>query len=63
MPLVILILLANFTFLIDLRVSNANRLKHAPHAPYAKKERVAAEDVQDLRSTIHMAQKMGTRVG
>ena len=56
-------LLAIFNFLNDLRVITANRLKHAPHAPYAKKERFAAEDVQDLRAPFHMAQKMGTRVG
>jgi hypothetical protein len=56
-------LLAIFIVMIDLRVITANRSKHAPHAPYAKKERFTAEDVQDLRSTIHMAQKMGTRVG
>jgi hypothetical protein len=35
-------LLAIFIFLIDLRVIKANRSKHAPHAPYAKKERLAA---------------------
>jgi hypothetical protein len=56
-------LLAIFIVLIDLRVINANRSKHVPYAPYAKKERFAAEDMQDLRSPLHMAQKMGTRLG
>jgi hypothetical protein len=49
--------------LIVLRLIRTNRLKRAPHAPYAKKERFAAKDLQDLRAAFHMAQEMGARVG
>jgi hypothetical protein len=49
--------------LIVLRLIRTNRLKRAPHAPYAKKEQFAAKNLQDLRAAFHMAQEMGARVG